>query len=277
MSNRFNGKHVLVTGAASGIGKASALKFAGEGANLTIIDVNLDGAAEVAKQIRSLGCRASAFQADISQPEALHNVIDKAIETLGDLNVVFTNAGIGGGGTVGEMSVDLWDRIIRTNLSGTFYTIKFAFPSLIKQPGNAVVTMASSMAGWDTGLGGGAYMASKEGVTGLTKSLALQLARYGVRVNAICPGVIETNLGGGSVEEKRENYAKFAKRTPLGRVGQPEDVADAVAFLASQDARHITGSMLLIDGGQTLQSWSNAPVDSESYPIKYDLAELFRK
>jgi NAD(P)-dependent dehydrogenase (short-subunit alcohol dehydrogenase family) len=124
------------------------------------------------------------------------------------------------------------------------------------------------MAGWDTGLGGAAYMASKEGVTGMTKSLALQLGRYGVRVNSICPGIIRTPLGGDPAE-RVEVFAKFARRIPLGRVGEPEDVAAAVAFLASDDARHITGSMLLIDGGQTLQSWSNAP-DTESYPIDYD-------
>lgn len=274
LSRRFDGKHVLITGAASGIGKASALRFASEGAHLTIIDLNLDRAIEVVEQIKSLGCRAVVFQADVSQPETLRHVIDKAIKTLGDLNVVFTNAGIGGGAMVDEMPIDLWDRLIRTNLDGTFYTIKYAIPSLIKQPGNAIVTMASSMAGWDTSLRGAAYMASKEGVTGLTKSLALQLARYDVRVNAICPGVIETNLGGRSVEEKREAYAKFARHIPLGRVGQPEDVAAAVAFLASYDARHVTGSMLLIDGGQTLQSWSNAPVDTKAYPNEFNVDEF---
>ena len=109
-------------------------------------------------------------------------------------------------------------------------------------------------------------MASKEGVTGLTKSLALQLARYGVRVNSICPGIIRTPLE-GDPEERTARYAEFARRIPLRRVGEAEDVAAAVAFLASDDARHITGSMLLIDGGQTLQSWSNAP--DGQYPLEY--------
>jgi len=274
MAGRFQGKHVLITGAASGIGKASAMKFAHEGANLSIIDMNLDDAIEVARTIKTLGCKAEVFQADVSQPEILKQAIEKAVDALGDLNVLFTDAGIGSGGLVSEMPTDSWDKVIRTNLSGTFYTIKFAIPSLIKRPGNSIVTMASSMAGWDTGLGGAAYMSSKEGVTGLTKSLALQLARFGVRVNAICPGIIETNLGGGSAQEKRESYARFAKRIPLGRVGQPEDVADAVAFLASEEAKHITGSMLLIDGGQTLQSWSNSPVNSESYPIDFAMQDF---
>lgn len=124
------------------------------------------------------------------------------------------------------------------------------------------------MAGWDTSQAGAAYMASKEGVSGLTKSLALQLGGYGIRVNAVCPGVIRTRLGfrpGMSEAEYEARYTQFAQRIPLRRVGQPQDVASPVAFLASDEARHITGAMLLIDGGQTLQSWSNAP-EGEAYP-----------
>jgi NAD(P)-dependent dehydrogenase (short-subunit alcohol dehydrogenase family) len=130
--------------------------------------------------------------------------------------------------------------------------------------------MSSSMAGWDVSEGGAAYMASKEGVSGLTKSLALQLGRYGIRVNAICPGVIQTRLSFDPAVDDEEawnaRYEQFARRIPLRRVGQPEDVAATVAFLASDDARHISGSMLLIDGGQTLQSWSNVPYD-DAFPL----------
>jgi NAD(P)-dependent dehydrogenase (short-subunit alcohol dehydrogenase family) len=265
---RFRNKIVLVTGAASGIGKAAALRFAAEGADLAVADIDGKGAEQIAEEIRSSGSRAVAIQVDVQDPAENERMVSAAVKALGELNIVFANAGIGGGGLAMDMPPEIWERVIRTNLNGVFYTCKYAIPSLIKQPGNAIVTMGSSMAGWDTGLGGAAYMASKEGVTGMTKSLALQLGRYGVRVNSICPGIIRTPLGGDPAE-RVEVFAKFARRIPLGRVGEPEDVAAAVAFLASDDARHITGSMLLIDGGQTLQSWSNAP-DTESYPIDYD-------
>jgi NAD(P)-dependent dehydrogenase (short-subunit alcohol dehydrogenase family) len=129
--------------------------------------------------------------------------------------------------------------------------------------------MSSDMAGWDTLEGSAPYMASKEGVLALTKALALEVAGQGIRVNAVCPGIIETRLSfeqGTSGSEMEEYFGRFRKRIPLRRVGQPEDVAAAVAFLASDDARHVTGSALLIDGGQTLQSWSNAP-DGDEYPL----------
>ena len=182
--------------------------------------------------------------------------------------MLFANAGITHEDTVQEMPVATWDEVIRVNLRGVFLTCKHALPALIASRG-AIVTMASSMAGWDTLPAGAAYMASKEGVSGLTKSLALQLGAYGIRVNAVCPGVIQTRLGfeeGDDEARWQAKYDAFARRIPLRRVGQPEDVAAAVAFLASDDARHITGSMLLIDGGQTLQSWSNAP-DAGAYPL----------
>jgi NAD(P)-dependent dehydrogenase (short-subunit alcohol dehydrogenase family) len=264
---RFADRHVLVTGGASGIGRAAVHRFAWEGARVSILDRAMDMAQEVCDALPDSSVQA--FEADVTDPDGLKKAVEDAISAQGDLHVLFANAGIGGGGLVAEMSGETWETVIRTNLNGIFYTCKFAIPSLIRNPGAAIVTMASSMAGWDTSLGGAAYMASKEGVTGLTKSLALQLGRFGVRVNAICPGVIETLLGGGSSEERAERYAAFARRIPMRRVGQPEDVAAAVAFLASDDARHITGSMLLIDGGQTLQSWSNAP-DLDAFPLDFD-------
>jgi len=272
--DRFKGRHALVTGGASGIGRATGIRFLREGARVSIIDKALPGSrSSLTDEAEVPEDRCHFFQADVTEPEDQQAAIENAIDMSGELNVVFANAGIGGGGQVAELPVEQWNKVIATNLNGCFYTCKFTIPSVIKSPGNAIVTMASSMAGWDTGLEGAAYMASKEGVSGLTKSLALQLGRYGVRVNAICPGVINTPLSGGSPEERKARYDKFALRIPLRRAGQPEDVAAAVAFLASDDARHITGSMLLIDGGQTLQSWSNAP-DSESFPLDYDPGDL---
>ncbi len=262
---RFSEKNILITGAASGIGKAAALRFSQEGGRVVIADKNIPAAEQVASQInKQFGYDPLVIYVDVQDADSTQQMVDTAIQFFGDLNVVFANAGIGGGDLAQDMSPQLWDKVIQTNLSGIFYTCKYAIPNLIKQPGNAIVTMGSSMAGWDTSLTGAAYMASKAGVTGLTKSLALQLARYGVRVNSICPGIIRTALSG-----RADQYPEFAQKIPLRQVGEAEDVAAAVAFLASEDARHITGSMLLIDGGQTLQSWSNAP--QGSFPLEYDL------
>jgi len=270
---RFEGKHVLVTGGASGIGKATVRRFAAEGANVSIIDKDISGSIDFIEEVGLIPDRYYLHEADVTKPDQLSQAISAAVAKLGELNILFANAGIGGGDIISRMTIEQWDRVIQTNLNGIFYTCKHSIPSLIKAPGNTIVTMASSMAGWDTSLSGAAYMASKEGVTGLTKSLALQLGRYGVRVNAVCPGVINTPLGGHDPKTRRARYEQFAKRIPLRRVGLPEDVAGTVAFLASNDARHITGSMLLIDGGQTLQSWSNAP-DQDAFPLDFDPGNL---
>lgn len=266
---RFSGKIALVTGGGSGIGRATALRFAQEGADVAIADLNLTTAAQTAKEIQSMGRRALAIEADVTRKEDSARMVQEALAHFGHLDVVFANAGVSGGEEVAKMDPADWNRVISTNLTGVFLTCKFAVPALIQAGGGAIVTMGSSMAGWDTSAGGAAYMASKAGVVGFTKSLALQLGGYGIRVNSICPGIIRTNLGhrpGMDRAAHGARYERFAKRIPLRRVGQPEDVAAAVAFLASDDARHITGSALLIDGGQTLQSWSNAP-DGEEYPL----------
>ncbi|MBA3943247.1 MAG: SDR family oxidoreductase [Herpetosiphonaceae bacterium] len=266
---RFAGKVALVTGAAQGIGRATALRFAQDGADVVIADVNLAGAEESAREIDKLGCAALAVQADVTDEHNCEQLIAAITERFGHLDIVFANAGIGGGAPVNELPAAQWDRVIAVNLRGVFLTCKYSIPALIKAGGGAIITMSSSMAGWDTSSTGAAYMASKEGVSGLTKSLALQLGGHGIRVNAICPGVIQTRLDfkpGTSEAEWQARYDRFAKRIPLRRVGQPEDVAAVVAFLASDDARHMSGSLLLVDGGQTLQSWSNAPND-ESYPL----------
>ena len=160
--------------------------------------------------------------------------------------------------------------MLRINLRGAFLVLRAGIRAMIAGGGTgAVVNMSSSMAGWDVLAGGSAYAASKYGVLGLTRTAALDAAAYGIRVNAVCPGVIETPLGIPDLEDGRSGLARFADRIPSRRVGQPEDVAAVVAFLASDESRHVNGAAWLIDGGQTLQSWANAPA-ADHYPLASD-------
>jgi len=178
---------------------------------------------------------------------------------------VFNNAGIGGMDLrVAELPAERWDEMLAINLRGIFLGCKHAIPALVRAGGGAIVNMGSSTGRHDTITGGAAYMASKAAVEALTKSLALQVAPHGIRANTICPGIIQTELSFRQQErgDAAAFFAEFAERIPLGRVGQPEDVAAAVAFLASDQARHITGASLLIDGGQTLRRWISAPAKS---------------
>ena len=258
---RFRGKVTLVTGGGGALGRASALRFAAEGARVVIADIDLERAGTVAAEI---GADAIAVQADVTKPDDCIAMVEAARGRFGKLDVVFANAGIGGEKLeFVHMPMEEWDRVIDVNLRGMALTCKAAAPALIDAGGGSIVLMGSSTGGWDTIHGAGPYMISKEAVKALARNLALELAQYHIRVNAVCPGIIETPLSFRQAEDDpaawANFFARFAERIPLRRVGQPADVAATVAFLASDDARHITGASLLIDGGQTLQSWSNAP------------------
>ena len=266
--NRFDGKVALITGGGGALGRASALRFVEEGARVVIADIDLERARAVAAEI---GADASAVQADVTNPDDCAAMVEAAHARFGKLHVVFANAGVGGEKIEFiDMPMDEWDRVFAINLRGMVLTCKAAAPALIDAGGGSIVLMGSSTGGWDTILGAGPYMTSKEAVNALARNLALELARHRIRVNALCPGIIQTELSFRQATDDpaawEQFFARFAQRIPLRRVGQPEDVAAAVAFLASDDARHITGASLLIDGGQTLQSWSNAP--DTAYPSK---------
>jgi NAD(P)-dependent dehydrogenase (short-subunit alcohol dehydrogenase family) len=183
--------------------------------------------------------------------------------------VLFNNAGIAGVvAPVHELSAADWDDIVRINLRGVFLVQRYGLRAMIAaKVKGSVVNMASSMSGFDVLAGGAGYAATKHAILGLTRVAALDVARYGIRVNAVCPGVIETSLGVPAADQAayRAGIARFANRIPLRRIGQPADVAAVVAFLASDEAAHVTGVGWLIDGGQTMQSWANAP-EGDAYP-----------
>jgi NAD(P)-dependent dehydrogenase (short-subunit alcohol dehydrogenase family) len=270
MTSRFTDKVVLVTGGGGAIGSASARRFAQEGAQLAILDRDLAAASRIAGE---LGTDALALEADVADEAQVARAVGRAVEHFGRIDVLFNNAGISGTvAPVHELPVDDWDDIVRINLRGMFLVLRTTLRAMIDgNVAGAVVNMGSSMAGWDVLAGGAGYAATKHAVVGLTRIAALDVARYRIRVNAICPGVIETTLGvpASDRDSYRAGIERFARRIPLRRIGQPEDVAAAVAFLASDDARHVTGVDWLLDGGQTLQSWANAP-DADAYPLLRD-------
>jgi NAD(P)-dependent dehydrogenase (short-subunit alcohol dehydrogenase family) len=262
MQQRFIDRTVLITGAGGAIGCAAAERFAAEGARLALVDCDAEPVAQLARRLGEQGHAALALTADVADEQAIAGAIEQAEAHFGHLHVVFNNAGIGGQDLpIADLPSAQWDEIIAVNLRGVFLGCKYSVPALVRAGGGAIVNMGSSTGRHDTLSGSAAYMASKAAIEALTKSLALQVARDGIRVNAICPGIIETQL---SLHQKNDAeaerfFARFAERIPLGRVGQPEDVAAAVAFLASDQARQITGTALLIDGGQTMRRWISTP------------------
>ncbi|MBB5752922.1 SDR family NAD(P)-dependent oxidoreductase [Prosthecomicrobium pneumaticum] len=266
---RFEDRVVVVTGGGGAIGAAAARRFASEGAKLAIVDRDRARAQAVADELVAAGGAALAIEADVGSELDAEDAICETVGVLGGLDVLFNNAGIPGKvAPVHDLAVEDWDEIVRINLRGIFLVQRFALRAMIAaKTKGSVVNMASSMAGFDVLAGGAGYAATKHAVLGLTRIAALDAAAYGIRVNAVCPGVIETRLGvpAGDEAEYRAGIARFADRIPLRRIGQPEDVAAVVAFLASDEAAHVTGAGWLIDGGQTMQSWANAP-DAEAYP-----------
>ena len=259
---RFIDRVVLVTGASGSLGRAAAARFGAEGARLALLDRDGARVAALADELEARGYPALALAADVADETALAAAFARAEAHFGRLDVVFNNAGVGGMDLrVAEIPVERWDEMLAINLRGVFLGCKHGIPALIRAGGGAIVNMGSSTGRHDTLPGSAAYMASKAGVEALTKSVALQVGRYSIRANALCPGIIETPLSLAQKEsgDAASFFARFAARIPLGRVGQPEDVAAAVAFLASDQARQITGTALLIDGGQTLRRWISAP------------------
>lgn len=247
---RLEGKSVVITGAASGIGRAAAHLFAQEGARLLLVDRD-DGVEATAAAVRDAGGVAVARMADVSSEDAVEAFIAEAVRTHGALDAVYANAGISGGGTAfDDLTPQDWLRVLNVNLIGVFLAIKHAARVMVPAGRGAIVCTAS-VAGLRSGAGGAPYSASKAGVISLVQTSANQFAGTGVRVNAVCPGLVETGMTQMVFDRARERGVghKIGQLNPLRRSGLPEEIARAALFLASEDAAYVNGQALAVDGG----------------------------
>ena len=255
---RLKDKVAIVTGATSGIGRAAAVLFAQEGAKVVAVGRREAAGEEVIKKIKDRGGEAIFVKADVSKANGIKNMVHKTVQTYGRIDVLFNNAGIlpeAAKKTVADLSEEVWDEVMEINLKGVFLTSKYVVPEMIRAGGGSIVNTSSTY-GHIAAKNRSVYTASKGAVTLLTKSMALDYAPYNIRVNCVCPALVETELATEFLKMARKDekvWGELMSKIPLGRVGTPEDVAYAALFLASDESSWITGSSLMVDGGYTAQ------------------------
>jgi NAD(P)-dependent dehydrogenase (short-subunit alcohol dehydrogenase family) len=249
MSKLFNGEVAIVTGASSGIGRASAIEFSKEGAKVVVADVLEKEANETVEMIRKMGGEALFVRCDVSNPNDVEQMVKKTITTFGRLDAAFNNAGIEGEQAFTmDCTLENWDHVININLKGVWLCMKYEIAEMMKQKKGAIVN-CSSVAGLVGFPGIPAYVASKHGVVGLSKTAALEYAKHGIRVNAVCPGVIKTPMIDRFTHGSPEAVQQLIKIEPVGRMGGPEEVAALAVWLCSDKASFITGYPYAVDGG----------------------------
>jgi meso-butanediol dehydrogenase/(S,S)-butanediol dehydrogenase/diacetyl reductase len=250
MPGKFEGKVAVVTAGGSGIGAATARRFAREKASVVIADLSGTRAAAVADAITQEGGNARWLKMDASDPEGVQAAIRLAMDNWGRLDVMFNNAGLGTVEALEAMALETWNRTLAVTLTSVFLGIKYSLPIMRKQGGGSIVNTAS-ISGTAGDYGMSAYNAAKAGVINLVRAAALENAKYRIRINCVCPGAINTRvsqvLGGSDVE----GFKRKLGQNPVGRIGEPEEIANAVSFLASDEASFITGAAIVVDGGLT--------------------------
>jgi NAD(P)-dependent dehydrogenase (short-subunit alcohol dehydrogenase family) len=241
----LDGHRAAITGGGSGIGRATARRMAAEGARVAILDIDGEAASTVAKEIDG-----HAYRVDVTDYDELESALQDAAEAMGGLSLLFNNAGTGTIGHIHETTLDEWSRLIAVNLTGVFHGFRAGVP-LIRAAGGGAIVSTSSISGTRPAAGEAAYSAAKAGVAAMTANAALEYAPD-IRVNAVAPGMIRTALTEPLLEYFPDLTARYERTTPVGRLGEPEDIADVVVFLCSDQARFITGQNIVIDGGMTL-------------------------
>lgn len=249
---RLEGKTAVVTGAGSGIGRTAALLFAGEGARVVVADVDGDLALEAQAEIVAGGGAATAVTVDVSDESDVEAMVAVAVDTFGRLDVLFNNAGIfpDDDGGILDTPPATWQRVMDVNLKGVWLGCRAAVPAMLESGGGSIINVASFVALMGAATAQIAYTASKGGVLSLTRELAVEYARSGIRANSICPGPIETPLVAELLADPRRRERRLV-HIPIGRFGRPDEIAKAALFLASDDASFVTGSSLVVDGGIT--------------------------
>ena len=254
MAGSFGGKVAMVTGAGSGIGRATALAFAREGAKVVVADVVVDGGEETERIIRDSGGEAIFVKTDVTAASQVEALINTAVQTYGRLDCAANTAGITQPvAPTHELQEDIWDSVITINLKGVWLCMRYQIRQMLHQGGGAIVNISSSVGLWATP-NLPAYTASKHGVNGLTKAAALENARKGIRVNAVCPGATQTPMIKRFVADSPDHTLEvMADKSPMGRLGTPEEQAAAVIWLCSDAASFVTGTILSVDGGQVAE------------------------
>jgi NAD(P)-dependent dehydrogenase (short-subunit alcohol dehydrogenase family) len=249
---RLDGKVALLTGAGSGIGRVAASMFAAEGAAVVVTDVVADAARKVAAEVVASGARAEPVAVDVADADQVQAMVDAATGTFGRLDILFNNAGIfpADDGGVLDTPPATWQRVMEVNLQGVWLGCRAAIPAMLASGGGSIVNVASFVALVGAATAQVAYTASKGGVLALSREIAVEYARQGIRVNSICPGPIETPLLAELLRDP-DRRARRLVHVPMGRFGRPEEIAAAALFLASDEASFVTGSALVVDGGIT--------------------------
>ena len=252
MAAQFEGKVALVTGSAGGIGRATALAFARDGAKVVVSDIAVDAAEETVRMIEALGAEATFVEADVGKESDIKALIEATVEVYGRVDCAVNNAGMEGDvAPIAENPLENWERVIRINLTGVWLSMKYEIQQMLKQGRGAIVNIAS-IEGMIAIPGGSPYVASKHGVNGITKTAALEYMQANIRVNSVCPGFIDTKML-ERVEVPIPEIPTIVAMSPAGRKGRPEEVAEAVIWLCSDAASFVTGHTMTVDGGYVIQ------------------------